>query len=163
MVWKIGPACVAQQAKNVSASTMNGAETSASETRVGECSAAAPRTASPGACRTNKAAGMSSAQTSTPMVSCALRQSWLASSQAASGEIVIGATPMPAETSDTARLRLRVSHEVTEGRRRLKVPTRFLSSTVAGGSIRLGVRRQERERSGLMICYLPQKQSFEIP
>ena len=48
------------------------------------------------------------------MVSCALRQSWLASSQAASGEIVIGATPMPAETSDTARLRLRVSHDVTD-------------------------------------------------
>src|SRR5438105_12987338 len=117
MVWKIGPACVAQQAKNVKASTMNGAETSASETRTGECSAAAlaapPTAGTAGGCRTNSAAGMSSTQTSRPMISCALRQSWVASSQAASGEIVIGATPMPAETSDTARLRLLVNHAVT--------------------------------------------------
>src|SRR6267143_4364039 len=117
MVWKIGPACVAQQAKNVRASTVNGTETSASETRTGECSAAAPAgppcAATAGGCRTNKAAGMSSAHTSRPMVSCALRQSWLASSQAASGETVIGATPMPAETSDTARLRWLVNHDVT--------------------------------------------------
>src|SRR5206468_11059560 len=34
-----------------------------------------------------------------------VRQSWPETSQAASGAIVIGAMPMPAETSDTARLR----------------------------------------------------------
>src|SRR5438067_7734194 len=113
MVWKIGPACVAQQAKNVSASTIKGAETSASETRTDECPARAS-SATAGACRTKKAAGTSSTQTSRPMINCALRQSWLASSQAASGETVIGATPMPAETSDTARLRFCDSHAVTD-------------------------------------------------
>ena len=39
------------------------------------------------------------------MTSIAVRQSYVVINQRASGEIVIGATPMPAETSDTARLR----------------------------------------------------------
>src|SRR5437660_185099 len=96
MVWKIGPACVAQQAKNVRASTMNGAETSASATRTRSAVAlAAPPASATGVGRTNSAAGISSAQTSKPMINCALRQSCVVSSQAASGERVSGATPMP--------------------------------------------------------------------
>ncbi len=39
-----------------------------------------------------------------------VRQSWVSTNQATSGDIVIGAMPMPTETSDTARLR-RVSNQ----------------------------------------------------
>ena len=39
------------------------------------------------------------------MTNMAVRQSYAVISQRANGEIVSGATPMPAETSDTARLR----------------------------------------------------------
>ena len=39
------------------------------------------------------------------MTNIAVRQSYAVINQRANGEIVIGATPMPAETSDTARLR----------------------------------------------------------
>ncbi len=42
-----------------------------------------------------------------------VRQSWCETSQAASGAIVIGAMPMPAETSDTARLRWVSNQPVT--------------------------------------------------
>src|SRR5579862_6934641 len=38
------------------------------------------------------------------MISSAVRQSWWPMSQAAMGDIVIGAMPIPADTSDTARL-----------------------------------------------------------
>ena len=48
---------------------------------------------------------MSSSHTAMPIVSCADRQSVFASSQAAKGEMVMGATPIPAETRETARLR----------------------------------------------------------
>ena len=55
---------------------------------------------------------MSRIQAPTPMVAMAVRQSYSWSSQAAKGETVIGATPMPADTSETARLRLVVNHPV---------------------------------------------------
>ena len=42
-----------------------------------------------------------------------MRQGWLETSHAASGAIVIGAMPMPAETSDTARLRCVSNQPVT--------------------------------------------------
>ena len=47
------------------------------------------------------------------MVSCALRQSVQDTSQAANGESVSGATPIPTETSETARLRWRSNHDIT--------------------------------------------------
>ena len=43
-----------------------------------------------------------------------VRQSWLEISQATSGDMVIGAIPMPAETSDTARLRWVSNQPVTQ-------------------------------------------------
>ena len=42
-----------------------------------------------------------------------VRQSWCETSQATSGDMVIGAIPMPAETSDTARLRWVSNQPVT--------------------------------------------------
>ena len=47
------------------------------------------------------------------MTSMALRQSIRAISQAASGDMVIGAMPNPAETSETARLRWVSNQRVT--------------------------------------------------
>ena len=43
----------------------------------------------------------------------AVRQSYLEINQAASGDIVNGAIPIPAETSDTARLRCVSNHPAT--------------------------------------------------
>ena len=48
------------------------------------------------------------------MVSIAMRQSYVEISQRANGEMVIGATPIPAETSETARPRLFSNHAVRE-------------------------------------------------
>lgn len=47
------------------------------------------------------------------IICMALRQSWPSISQAASGDMVMGAMPMPAETRDTARLRWVSNHPVT--------------------------------------------------
>src|SRR6185503_20559162 len=115
--WKIGPACAAQQAKKVSASTMNGAETNASRT-VMEGSRLAtspprPVVALGGGRRAKKAAGTSVAHTSTAMTSCAARQSICVMSHAAKGDIVIGATPTPTETSETARPRCALIQPIT--------------------------------------------------
>ncbi len=54
------------------------------------------------------------AATTSAMICIEVRQSWLDTSQAASGDIVIGAMPMPAETSDTARLRWVSNQPVTQ-------------------------------------------------
>src|SRR5438105_8518122 len=117
MVWKIGPECAAQQAKKVSASTMNDVERNACETLIRAPPAAAPvrvpSAALPGTCRTKRDAGTSKIQTRIPIVSCALRQSLRETSHAANGEMVMAATPRPADTSDTARLRWRSNHDVT--------------------------------------------------
>src|SRR6476660_1165640 len=116
MVWKIGPACVAQQAKKLAASTMKGVERSAAPTAIGGSAAALPPPAVAALCgagRTKSAAGSRSAQAAMPMMSCADRQSVVASSHAANGETVIGATPIPAETSETARLRRSGSQALT--------------------------------------------------
>ena len=56
----------------------------------------------PGARRIRKAAGSNSAQTATPIASWANRQSYVETSRAAMGATVMGATPMPAETSETS-------------------------------------------------------------
>ena len=48
------------------------------------------------------------------MICSDVRQSWLETSQAAKGDMVIGAMPMPAETSETARLRWVSNQPVTQ-------------------------------------------------
>ena len=55
------------------------------------------------------------------MISMEDRQSWLWMSQPASGVIVIGAMPRPAETSDTARLRRVSNQPVTQAIRGAKI------------------------------------------
>ena len=53
------------------------------------------------------------AATTTASTCIELRQSWCETSQAASGDMIIGAIPMPAETSETARLRWVSNQPVT--------------------------------------------------
>ena len=53
------------------------------------------------------------AATTTAMTCIEVRQSWFETSQAASGDMIIGAIPMPAETSETARLRWVSNQPVT--------------------------------------------------
>ena len=53
------------------------------------------------------------AATTTAMTCIEVRQSWCETSQAASGDIISGAIPMPAETSETARLRWVSNQPVT--------------------------------------------------
>jgi hypothetical protein len=65
---------------------------------------------SAGGRRTRNETGIMTAATRAAMISIEARQLWCVTSQAASGDMVIGAMPMPAETSDTARLR-RVSNQ----------------------------------------------------
>jgi hypothetical protein len=56
---------------------------------------------------------MRSAQARPAITSCEVRQSVRATSQAANGDSVSGATPMPTDTSETARLRRRSNHDMT--------------------------------------------------
>ncbi len=51
--------------------------------------------------------------TTTATICIEVRQSWFETSQAASGDIVMGAMPMPADTSETARLRCVSNQPVT--------------------------------------------------
>ncbi len=51
--------------------------------------------------------------TTAKTISIVVRQSWCETSQATSGDMVIGAMPMPADTSDTARLRWVSNQPVT--------------------------------------------------
>src|SRR6201999_4666677 len=61
--------------------------------------------ASAGGRRTSSETGIMTAATMPETISIVVRQSWCETSQATSGDMVMGAMPMPAETSDTARLR----------------------------------------------------------
>ena len=70
--------------------------------------------ASAGARRTSSDTGIMIAATTRATTCIEVRQSWFETSQAASGDIVIGAMPMPAETSDTARLRWVSNQPVTQ-------------------------------------------------
>ena len=54
------------------------------------------------------------AATTTARICIVIRQSWLETSQATSGDMVNGAIPMPADTSDTARLRWVSNQPVTQ-------------------------------------------------
>src|ERR1700743_3395868 len=85
----IGPECVAQQKKFVRTKMMN-------------CER-----------RTKNATGIMIAPTTSAMICIEKRQSWFETSQAASGDMVIGAMPMPADTSETARLRWVSNQPVT--------------------------------------------------
>ena len=108
-MWKIGPECAAQQAKCAPASAMNCGVRNACAAVHSVCGAsllsAAASSALFGAGRTRKLAGISSAQAAMPITSIAVRQSYAVISALADGAIVTGATPMPADTSATARLR----------------------------------------------------------
>src|SRR6185436_16802152 len=107
-----------QQAKKVSPRTMNCGERSAAPTE-GKGASAAPAAppAAPGAAagagRTSSVAGRTSAAAMAAMVNCALRQSIVVRSQLANGDMVIGATPTPIETSETARARRRSNQAET--------------------------------------------------
>src|SRR5881628_1371502 len=112
----MGPECAPQQKKNVAARIANSRERRACERPMpgpGPGDAVPAAGAAEGAAdRTKKAAGTSVAHTSAARIACAVRQSTTPSSHAAKGESVMGATPTPTDTSDTARLRRRSNHEV---------------------------------------------------
>src|SRR6185437_1902007 len=114
----MGPECVAQQKKLVSSRMLNCGERSACANDISACGALpldATRSpaSSAGARRTNSDAGIMIAATTTARICIEVRQSWCDTSQATNGAIVIGAIPMPAETSDTARLRWVSNQPVT--------------------------------------------------
>ncbi len=93
------------------------------------------------------------------IMSIAVRQSWCVTSQAASGDMVIGAMPMPAETRETARLRCVSNHPVTQAIKGAKIaeappPTTMpkiswnaRSEWVRLASARLAARRIEPART----------------
>src|SRR5688500_3889513 len=114
MTWKMGPECAAQHAKKVNPRIRKCFEVIASLTFMpaGAVPTGAPAGAggAVGGRLTKKDAGTSSAHAIKPMINMTVRQSVRSSSHVASGEMVTGATPTPAETSDTARLR-RVSNQ----------------------------------------------------
>ena len=64
--------------------------------------------------RTNKATGIIRAAAIAARIWREVLQSWLEMSRAASGDMVMGAMPMPAETRDTARLRCVSNQPVTQ-------------------------------------------------
>src|ERR1700733_4164644 len=105
----IGPEWVAQQKKLVASKMMNCGERNASPHDISAGGASpldgAAAASSAGARRIRKETGIMITATTTARICIDVRQSYCEISQAASGDIVIGAMPMPAETSDTARLR----------------------------------------------------------
>ena len=113
----IGPECVAQQKKLVASRMMNCGERSASPNDISAGGASpldgAAGASSAGARRTKNETGIMMAATTTAKICIDVRQSYCETSQAASGDMVIGAMPMPAETSDTARLRWVSNQPVT--------------------------------------------------
>src|SRR5262245_18189978 len=107
-MWKIGPEWAAQHSKKVPARIANcGVQKAASAEgppTSGPAAPAAPCPAPPAFCTSNEA-GINRIQAPMPTTAMVVRQSYAVSSQPTNGETVIGATPTPAETSDTARLR----------------------------------------------------------
>src|ERR1700753_1180638 len=113
----IGPECVAQQKKLVASRMMNCGGRSACASDIsgsaGSPDEAAGPACSAGARRTASATGIMIAATTTAMIRIDIRQSWFETSHAANGAIVMGAMPMPADTSETARLRWVSNQPVT--------------------------------------------------
>src|ERR1700693_2179049 len=113
----IGPEWVAQQKKFVSSRMMNCGERSACASDL-PAFAVSPEGAdgaasSAGARRTSSETGIMIAATTRATICIEVRQLWCETSHAANGAMVIGAIPMPAETSDTARLRWVSNQPVT--------------------------------------------------
>src|SRR5581483_5197611 len=113
----IGPEWVAQQKKLVASRMMNCGERIASLRVSSGCgrlpTGAGALAASSGGRRTSSEAGIMMEATTPDRISTVVRQSWVDTSHATIGDIVIGAMPMPAETSDTARLRCVSNQPVT--------------------------------------------------
>src|SRR6202034_4119695 len=113
----IGPECVAQQKKLVASRMMNCGERNASPNDISAGGASpwdgAAGASSAGARRIRNETGIMIAATTTAKICIDVRQSYCEISQAASGDIIIGAMPIPAETSDTARLRWVSNQPVT--------------------------------------------------
>src|SRR6202021_1392459 len=113
----IGPECVAQQKKLVASKMMNCGERNASPNDISAGGASPPDGAtaasSAGARRIRNETGIMIAATTTARICIEVRQSYCEISHAASGDMVIGAMPMPADTSDTARLRWVSNQPVT--------------------------------------------------
>ena len=114
----IGPECVAQQKKFVSSRMMNCGDRTASPTDISagappSAAATAPPPASAGGRRTKSDTGIMMAATIPATICMVVRQSWPETSQATSGAMVMGAIPMPADTSETARLRWVSNQPVT--------------------------------------------------
>src|SRR5262245_60950036 len=111
----IGPEWVAQQKKLVSSRMMNCGERTASPTDISagppSATAAAFPSASAGARRTSSDTGIMTAATIPATISMVVRQSLLVTSQPTRGALVNGAIPIPADTSDTARLTRRASNQ----------------------------------------------------
>src|SRR5688572_26865488 len=117
---------------------MNGRDRSAPT-----CDGALADDAATGVDLTNSEAGISRAHTSTAMICCALRQSVQVMSHAANGERVSGATPTPTDTSDTARLRWRSNHDITDviiGAKKLPAATPTISPYVSRNPVWLVAR-----------------------
>src|SRR5918999_5987197 len=113
-MWKIGPECAAQHAKCVKAMAANCGVRSACPTVSDPPSALCDATAAAasGGLRTRNAAGMMTSHTRSPSTSIAVRQSYALISHRASGAMNVEPKLSPAETSATARVRLRVNHRV---------------------------------------------------
>src|ERR1700755_2857226 len=112
----IGPECVAQQKKFVSNRMMNWGERSACPIDIDgapPAEAASGSLSSTGGRRTRNDTGIMMAATMRATICSEVRQSWIVISHPAHGAMVIGALPMPAETSDTARLRWVSNQPVT--------------------------------------------------
>src|ERR1700741_2897026 len=113
----IGPEWVEQQKKLVASRMMNYGDLIASARVISGCgtasTGAATFAASAGGRRTSRETGIMMAATTAARICIVVRQSWIETSQATIGDIVIGAMPIPAETSDTARLRWVSNQPVT--------------------------------------------------
>src|SRR5713226_6047372 len=114
----IGPECVAQHKKFVAIRMMNCGERTACASDISGGGAPSPDGAAcalstAGGRRTSSETGIMMAATTMASTCIEVRQSWFDTSQAASGDMIIGAIPMPAETSETARLRCVSNQPVT--------------------------------------------------
>src|SRR5882724_2649354 len=115
----IGPECVAQHRKLVASRMMNCGERIACASDISDggassLAAAAYPLSTAGGRRTSSETGIMMAATTPARTCIEVRQSWFETSQAASGDMIIGAIPMPAETSETARLRCVSNQPVTQ-------------------------------------------------
>src|ERR1043165_9616772 len=110
----IGPEWVAQQKKFVSSRMMNWGDRNACPKDISDSSPGTAAASRAGGRRTRNAAGIITTATIAATISIDVLQSWIETSHAANGDMVMGAMPIPAETSDTARLRCVSNQPVTQ-------------------------------------------------